>query len=163
MNTTSSQKQQGFTVIELMIVSVLLIILATIVGLTYSGVQTKNRTSERQSTIDTVQGQMEAYYAQYNKYPTLANLNNTNWRSRNTKSLGSDVLQDPRWNTSNKQCTNTDIGKAIAANQPATNCYSYQVTSADAGACDNIKTDCAHYTLTANLEGGQKYVKSSLN
>jgi prepilin-type N-terminal cleavage/methylation domain-containing protein len=163
MNTTSSQKQQGFTVIELMIVTVLLIILATIVGLTYSGVQTKNRNSERQSTIDTIQGQMEAYYAQYNKYPTLANLNDGNWRSKNTKSLDNNVLQDPRWSASNKQCTNTDAGKAIAANQPAINCYSYQVTSSDAGACDNIKTDCAHYTLTANLEGGQKYVKSSLN
>jgi len=163
MNTSSARHQRGFTIIELLIVTVLLLILASIIALTYSGVQSKNRNAERQSTIDTIQGQMEAYYAKYNKYPTLANLNDANWRSKNTKDLGGDILRDPKWSADNKQCTNTDSGKAIAANQPAEHCYSYQVTSADAGACDNVKTDCAHYTLTAKLEGGDKYVKSSLN
>lgn len=163
MNTFSSRKQQGFTVIELMIVIVLLVILLSIVALTYSGVQAKNRNGERQNAINSLQGQMEAYYAQYNKYPTLADLNNADWRKQNTKNLAGNILEDPRWSASDKQCTNTDTGKAIAANQPATHCYSYQVTGADAGACDNKKTDCAHYTLTAELEGGQKYVKSSLN
>jgi type II secretory pathway pseudopilin PulG len=163
MNTPSSRTQQGFTIIELLIVVLLLIILGTIVALTYSGVQAKNRNGERQTTVNALQGQMEAYYAQYNKYPTLANLNDANWREKNTKNLAADVLQDPRWNKNIQQCTNTSTGKAIAASQPADNCFSYQVTGSDAGACDNIKVDCAHYTLTAKLEGGQKYVKSSLN
>ena len=163
MNTRSSRSQQGFTIIELLIVVLLLLILGSIVILTYSGVQTKNRNSERQSTVDTIQGQMEAYYAQYNKYPTLANLNDPNWRAKNTKDMGEDALKDPRWKNTNKQCTNTATSKAIAADQPTDNCYSYQVTGSDAGACDNNKVDCAHYTLTAKLEGGEKYVKSSLN
>lgn len=158
-----SRPEQGFTVIELLIVIVLLLILGSIVALTYSGVQAKNRNGERQTTVNTIQGQMEAYYAQYNKYPTLANLNDPAWRAKNTKNLDANVLQDPHWNHTVKQCTNTTTGKAIAADQPADNCYSYQVTAADAGACDNVKVDCAHYTLTARLEGGQKYVKSSLN
>jgi len=162
MNIRSTHKQHGFTVIELLIVIVLLLILVTLVALTYSGVQTKNRNSERQATINSLQGQMEAYYAQHNKYPTLDNLNDATWRTQNTKDLAGDVLKDPRWKPSNKQCTN-NASKAIAANQPADNCYSYQVTASDAGACDNKKVDCAHYTLTAHLEGGQKYVKSSLN
>ncbi len=163
MNTPSAHNQRGFTIIELLIVTVLLLILASIIALTYNGVQTKNRNAERQNTIDTIQGQMEAYYAKYNTYPTLADLNNTNWRSKNTKDLGGDILRDPKWNPGTQQCTSTGTHKAIAANQPADHCYSYQVTSADAGACDNRKTNCAHYTLTARLEGGDKYVKSSLN
>jgi prepilin-type N-terminal cleavage/methylation domain-containing protein len=163
MNMRSSRSEHGFTIIELLIVIVLLLILGSIVALTYSGVQAKNRNGERQTTINAIQGQMEAYYAQYNKYPTLANLNDPNWRNKNTKNLDANVLQDPRWNDMIKQCTNTTASRAIAANQPADNCYSYQVTAADAGACDNVKVDCAHYTLTAKLEGGQKYVKSSLN
>ena len=146
-----------------MIVVVLLVILASIVALTYSGVQSKNRNGQRQDAIDSIQGQMEAYYAQFNKYPTLANLNDSAWLAKNTKDLGNDILKDPRWNTAVKQCTNTKAGTAIAADQPADKCYSYQVTGAEAGACDNVKVDCAHYTLTAHLEGGDKYVKSSLN
>jgi len=163
MNTRSPRPQQGFTIIELLIVVVLLVILGSIVGLTYNGVQAKNRNGERQSTINTIQGQMEAYYAQYNKYPTLDNLNDDTWRAKNTKNLANNVLQDPHWDKSVKRCTNPSTSEAIAANQPADDCYSYQVTGSDAGACDNIKVDCAHYTLTARLEGGQKYVKSSLN
>lgn len=163
MNTRSPHSQKGFTIIELLIVGVLLLILATIIALTYSGVQAKNRNGQRQNAIDTIQGQMEAYYAQYNKYPTLKDLNDPSWRAKNTKNLGSDILKDPHWKSTDKQCTNTSNGIAIAADQPAVNCYSYQVTGSDAGACDNIKVDCAHYTLTAKLEGGDKYVKSSLN
>jgi len=163
MNKRLFRNQQGFTVIELAIVSVLLLILVTLVALTYSGVQAKNRNSERQSAINNLQGQLEAYYAQYNKYPTLANLNDPAWRAKNTKDLDANILKDPRWSASNKQCTNTISNAAIAADQPANNCYSYQVTASDAGACNNKKVDCAHYTLTARLEGGDKYVKSSLN
>lgn len=163
MNIRTAHQQRGFTIIELLIVVVLLLILGSIVALTYSGVQAKNRNGERQTTINTIQGQLEAYYAQYNKYPTLSNLNDANWRAKNTKNLSENILQDPHWKNTIKQCTNTATSKAIAANQPADNCYSYQVTSSDAGACDNIKVNCAHYTLTAKLEGGNKYVKSSLN
>ncbi len=153
-------KQHGFTVIELMVVVVILVILGTLVALTYSGVQAKDRNGTRQTTVQKLQGQLETYYAQTTKYPTLAQLNSAAWRQQNTK-LAADGLRDPRWNASNKNCTSAN--QATAASQPATNCYSYQVTSADGSACNNTTVDCAHYTLTAKLEGGDNFVKSSLN
>lgn len=151
----------GFTIIELLIVLVVIGILSTLVITTYSGVQSKNRNNDRQANIDTLQGQLETYYAQHNMYPTLANLNNAEWRKANLKALATDGLKDPSWNKDNKICT-VD-GKAIASNEPADNCYAYQVTTADGSACDNKATPCAQYTLTAKLEGSGKYVKSSLN
>jgi type IV pilus assembly protein PilA len=152
---------RGFTVIELLVVIVILCILTALVGLTYSGVQAKNRNSQRQADIDTLKGQLEAYYAAGNMYPTLGNLNNSGFRAANFKHFGTDDLRDPHWKKDNKACTANS--KPVAATKPATNCYSYQVVAADGGACDNVKAPCAHYTLTAMLEGGEKYSKSSLN
>ncbi|HUC89391.1 MAG TPA: type II secretion system protein [Patescibacteria group bacterium] len=157
----SLKKQNGFTIIELMVVIIILVILGTLVALTYSGVQTKNRNAERQSSINSLQGQLEAYYAQTDKYPTLASLNDANWRSKNLKNLPANALQDPKWSKSSKKCASSS--RAIAAGSPTEDCYSYQVTGSDGSACDNAKINCAHYTLTAMLEGGDKYVKSSLN
>lgn len=164
MNTLqqrTNRSEAGFTVIELMVVVIILLILGALVALTYSGVQAKNRNSNRQNAINTTQAQLEAYYASTNKYPTIANLNDAGWRATNLKHLPLDAIKDPHWNKSVKNCTKS--GTAVVAVQPTPNCYSYQVTTSDGSACDNVKTMCAHYTLTATLEGGEKYVKSSLN
>ncbi len=145
-----------------MVVVVVVVILGALVALTYSGVQAKNRNGDRQTAIDTLQSQLETYYyAENTKYPTLAQLNDAAWRAKNLPKLAANGLQDPRWSAKVTACTTG--GKAVAAATPAANCYSYQVTAANGDACDNVKVDCVHYTLTAFLEGGDKYVKSSLN
>lgn len=154
-------QQKGFTIIELLVIVVIIGILSTLVISTYSGVQAKNRNSDRQASIDTLQGQLETYYAQYNKYPTLANVNDPAWRKANLVKATDGELQDPSWNTKNSNCTAN--GYAVATNQPEKDCYAYQVTGTDGSTCDNVNVDCAQYTLTAMLEGGGKYVKSSLN
>jgi prepilin-type N-terminal cleavage/methylation domain-containing protein len=151
----------GFTIIELLVVVVIIGILSTLVVTTYSGVQAKNRNGSRQVAIDTLQSQLETYYAQYSRYPTYANLNDAAWRQANLKDLSAKSLEDPHWNTKNAACT-TD-NKVIIASQPASDCYSYQPIGPDGTSCDNDKVICAQYTLTAMLEGGGKYVKGSLN
>jgi prepilin-type N-terminal cleavage/methylation domain-containing protein len=153
--------QSGFTIIELLVVVVVLLILGSLVAFTYSGVQAKNRNSRRQNDINQIQAQLEAYYAATNKYPTRTNLSDAAWRQANLKNLPAGALQDPRWDSTVTQCTTG--GKVVAASTPTANCYSYQVTTSDGSACDDVKADCAHYTLTTLLEGGDKYVKSSLN
>jgi prepilin-type N-terminal cleavage/methylation domain-containing protein len=151
----------GFTVIELLVVIVILCILAALVGLTYSGVQSKNRNAERQADIEMLKGQLETYYAQTNTYPQLGELSDASWRSAHMKKLNDKTVQDPRWNNMVGGCTTG--GKVSVANEPKANCYSYQVTGSDGSACNNVTVVCAHYTLTALLEGGEKYVKSSFN
>ncbi|HSW98853.1 MAG TPA: prepilin-type N-terminal cleavage/methylation domain-containing protein [Candidatus Saccharimonadales bacterium] len=151
----------GFTVIELLVVIVIVCMLGAFVGLAYSGVQTKHRNAERQNDIDQLKSQLEDYYAEATNYPTLANLNDFAWRAAHLKHVGTDTFRDPSWKASIAACTAK--AQPVPATSPTADCYSYQVTGPDGSPCDNAATMCAHYTLTATLEGGEKYVKTSLN
>lgn len=152
----------GFTTIELLIIGVIVVILATLVAMTNSGVRARNRNADRQAGIETIQNHLEAYYAQTSKYPSIAELNSPQWRQENIKKLPAGNIRDPLWTKSNKACTSTD-GNAIFASQPAENCYTYESTATDGTSCETEEVICTQYTLTTILEGGEKYVKSSLN
>lgn len=156
-----SSLSHGFTIIELMVVIVILCILGALIALTASGVQAKNRNGDRQADIDTIRGQLESFYAGSDTYPTLANLNNQDWRAKNLPRLKNGAINDPRWSKSAEACTVNN--QPTLASQSTANCYSYQVTASDGASCDNAQKPCVHYTLTAVLEGGERYVKSSLN
>lgn len=142
------KKQSGFTIVELLIVIVVIGILALLVVNTFSGIQKKARDSERQTDINALHGQLEAYYAQNAKYPSLVNLQTSTWVSSNLKGLDPKALLDPNQTTAVIQGSN-------AANQ-----YGYVATPAN---CDNSTTDCTAYALTATLESGSTFAKNSLN
>lgn len=154
-------KQQGFTIVELLIVIIVIGILVGLVITTFTGIQQKGRNTERQTDIKAVHGQLEAYFAQNGKYPTLDDLNSESWRSTNMKGLDKDALYDPR---------DTVKDAAALKNTPTADRYSYEVvhkptTGADV-ACSNAEgstTECNKYTLTAKQEGASDYVKNSLN
>jgi len=154
-------REQGFTLIELLVVSIIVGILATLVAMTYSGVQAKNRNSSRQANINALQSQLETYYAEKTKYPSLAELNSASWRQQNLKQTPAFTVTDPQWNNKTVACT-TD-GKAVFASAPTAKCFSYQATTTDGSACVTANVACTQYTLTATFEGGEKYVKTSLN
>src|SRR6185436_8134483 len=90
------RKQQGFTIVELLIVIVVIGILAALVITTFTGIQAKARDTERQTDIKALHGQVEAYYAQNGKYPTLGNMNDGSWRTSNMKGLDGEALKDPK-------------------------------------------------------------------
>lgn len=151
------RKESGFTIVELLIVIVVIGILAALVITTFSGIQRKARDSERQTDINAVHGQVEAYYAQNGKYPTLANLQDNsaagNWVSTNLKGLDASALKDP----------NIGGQTTYPASAPTATMYGYAATPAN---CDNTTgNECTAYTLTANLENGTNatYSKKSLN
>ena len=148
---TLKSKQQGFTIVELLIVIVVIGILAALVITTFTGIQQKARNTERQTDIKALHGQIEAYYAQNGKYPTLDNMNDSTWRSSNMKGLDAEALKDPKGSA-----------QTLVAS-PAANSYSYDVKASDDSACDNSTKDCAKYTLTATYEGGGTFSKSNLN
>ena len=143
-----------------MVVLVILCILAALIALTASGVQAKNRNGDRQADIDALRGQLESYYAGTDAYPAFDNINNPEWRAKYMPRIKDSSLDDPHWKVSLACAKN---GKATFAAEPLADCYSYQVTSSDGSACDNVSVPCVHYTLTTTLEGGEKYVKASLN
>lgn len=145
------KKQSGFTIVELLIVIVVIGILAALVVTTFAGIQKKARNTERETDIKAIHGQLEAFFSQNSSYPTLAQLNDATWRSTNMKSLDAEALKDPKAQT----------GQTTPAASPSATQYGYAVTG-DAGAtCDG--TNCTTYTLTANLEGANAFVKTNLN
>lgn len=145
---TQTRKNHGFTIVELLIVIVVIGILAALVITTFTGIQQKARDTERQTDIKAMHGQVEAYYAQNGKYPTLGNMNDSAWRTTNMKGLDQEALRDP------KNAAYTLVGAAVASS------YSYAVTPSG---CDNATTDCSGYTLTATLEAGGTFSKTALN
>jgi len=149
-----TRKEKGFTIVELLIVIVVIGILAALVITTFSGVQRKARNTERETDVKAIHGQVEAYYAQNGRYPSLANLNDdTGFVTNDLKGLDKGALQDPRGS-----------GNDLAAS-PAADIYSYSTTPAT---CDTDNAtpavpDCTDYVLTATLEGGGTFVREGLN
>ena len=140
-------RNQGFTIVELLIVIVVIGILATLVITTYNGVQSKARDTKRKTDINAIQGQVEAYNTNAGYYPTLANINDSAWRATNMKGLDPSALQDPQGSAQT----------LVAA--PVAKSYAY---AALPSGCDNTSTNCTSYTLTATLESTNPstYVKT---
>ncbi len=148
---TSKAKQQGFTIVELLIVIVVIGILAALVITTFTGIQQKARNTERTTDIKALHGQVEAFYAQKGYYPSSGDLNDSSWRSTNMKGLDQEALKDPKGS-----------GYTIATS-PGSTTYSYAVTNASNASCESDDTTCTTYTLTATLEGGGTFTKNNLN
>jgi hypothetical protein len=115
-----------------------------------SAVQGSAKDTERKTDIMTLQGHLEAAYAQNGFYPTLAQLNDATWRSTNMKGLDKEALRDPQGS-----------GYQLSATASATS-YSYKVSSESGASCDNVTTDCAKFTVTATLGDGTSYSKQNL-
>ena len=150
------KRNQGFTIVELLIVIVVIGILALLVITTYSGIQQKARNSKRQTDIQNVQTQLEAFFQQNGYYPSLTDMNSSSWRATNMKSLDVGALTDP-----------SNPSTQTLASSPANKVYAYQVTDASNASCESTDTNCAKYTLTATYEGtvngSQTYTKSNLD
>jgi prepilin-type N-terminal cleavage/methylation domain-containing protein len=137
------KRNQGFTIVELLIVIVVIGILALLVITTYSGIQAKARNSERTSDMSALQTQLEAFFQNSGYYPSLADMNSSTWLSANMKSLDTNALVDP---------SNATQSKTLVDSGSPSKQYGYQVTKSDGSAC-STDTDCAKYTLTATYEG----------
>jgi len=149
-------RSKGFTIVELLIVIVVIAILATLVIVTFTGIQQKARDSQRQTDINALDSHIEAYYAQSGAYPTAAMLNDSTWRAANMKGLDPEALKDPK-------ATSPDIGTGAAtANQ-----YGYDAKAAGVacpaatGTGAAMVSTCDSFTLTATLEAGGTYTKQS--
>jgi prepilin-type N-terminal cleavage/methylation domain-containing protein len=149
---TTSKNQQGFTIVELLIVIVVIGILAALVITTYSGIQSKGRNSKRVTDIQNIQTNLEAYFQTAGNYPSLTNMNTTSWLSTNMKNLDTASLQDP-------------LGSSTAlGNTPAAKIYAYQPLNSSGTSCEADATTCVSYTLTSTQESGAgTYIKKNLD
>jgi prepilin-type N-terminal cleavage/methylation domain-containing protein len=137
------KRNQGFTIVELLIVIVVIGILALLVITTYSGIQAKARNSKRASDVKSLQTQIEAYFSQNGYYPSRTDMNSDTWLGTNMKSLDKNAMIDPK----NPTQSNDFVAAAAA------NVYAYAVTDSSGNSCEADDTQCAKYTLTATYEG----------
>jgi prepilin-type N-terminal cleavage/methylation domain-containing protein len=138
----------GFTIVELLIVIVVVCVLAGLLVITYSGIQSKSRNATRQTDIQTLQNDVETFFSQNGYYPSLSDLNNSKWLAKNMQKLSQNegVLVDPlsKCNPSTSKCL---VGS------PKAKAFSYAVTDANGNSCESDDTNCAKYILTATYEG----------
>ncbi len=137
------KRDQGFTIVELLIVIVVIGILALLVITTYSGIQAKARNSKRASDVKSIQTQLEAFYSQNGYYPSLGDMNSQTFLTAQMKSLDQASLIDP---------SNASQSK-IFVTAPVAKSYSYAVTDSGGASCEADHTTCAKYTMTATYEG----------
>lgn len=145
----------GFTIVEILVIILVIGILSTILVLTYSGIQVRERNSTRIANIKLTQSHLETFYAQSGYYPDLSQLNDPSWVTINLKGTDQTTLRDP----------SIKVGILDFSSAPTKNQYSYQPTSSDGvSPCDNKTVTCAKYTLTATLEANSgTFVEKSLN
>ncbi|HSX31002.1 MAG TPA: type II secretion system protein [Candidatus Saccharimonadales bacterium] len=143
-------RSKGFTIVELLIVIVVIAILATLVIVTFTGIQQKARDSQRQTDINALDSHIEAYFASTGYYPSYADLSSGTWVSGNLKGLDPQALVDPK-------------GGSIATGTGDATHYGYAVNTGGASpaSCEADDTTCAAFTLTAHLEGGGTFTKAS--
>lgn len=156
----AKRSNHGFTTIELLIVLVIIIVLGSLIVVTYDGVQQRKHDTDRKTDIIKLDGQIQAYQAETDKYPSLAQINNPSFRAADMKGLTEGNLTDPQWKASNKNCTANNVAVLQGSSTPQPGCYGYDPSPAG---CDNKDTDCTSYILTANLQTGGVYSKESIN
>lgn len=140
---TVRNNQQGFTIIELLVVIVVIAILVALTLPNLFSAQTRARDTQRKNDLKNVKTQLETYYNDNNSYPTDAN-----WDTALESGYIDAVPEDPQ-------------GGA----------YTYVATDA-AGVSPCAAEPCSSYTLTATLEnendvdtadGSADYVINSVN
>lgn len=154
-------RSQGFTIVELLIVIVVIGILAAIIITAYTGIQAKARNGKRTTDIQAIQTQLEGFYSTNGYYPSLTDLDSATWRATNMQSLDKIALVDP-----SASCDPATVSTCVAA-AAAAKTYSYAVKDSSGASCETTDVNCAQYILTAIYEGSvnnqASYVKQNLN
>ena len=122
--TTKNIKNQGFTLVELLIVIVIIAILTVVSLVAYNGLQNQAKTSAAKSTVDTVAKKAELYNTEEGKYPTqLSDLTTADTKksyyiaAANVTELGSDAFgsSTPTTTVKYEKCPTTGTGDPTGA------------------------------------------------
>jgi prepilin-type N-terminal cleavage/methylation domain-containing protein len=153
-----NRKQQGFTIVELLIVIVVIGILAALVLNSFTGVQARARDTERRTDINAVATQLEVYYNDKSGYPTATDVANTTWQTANLKGADAAAFTDPK-----AIAINGTGGSYTYNNNNGTASTTGCVSPTDSAGAANTGTPCEHFSITATMEKQSNVTKNSLN
>lgn len=127
-------RKQGFTVIEILIVSAFLITAGIVLMIQMQRISTENTNSQKKTAINAIHYSLEeSFYSANNYYPESIN-------EDTLATMDSALLTDP-------------AGKILGDSESS---YRYEATD-----CQDNK--CKSYTLRAILENEEDFVKTSQN
>ena len=143
------RNQSGFTIVELLIVIIVIGILATLVLVTFTGIQQSARNTQRQTDIKAVASHLETYYAKNSFYPTATDMNNATFISSELKGLDKESTRDPKAGTAASDYQ-FNAGDATSLK------YGYKSTKDDGSTCDNTVagSECTKFSISYVEEGG---------
>lgn len=157
----AKNKSDGFTIVELLIVIVVIGILAAITITAFNGIQTRARDNVRISDLKNMQKLVELYKAGNGSYPLPANGSMawtgncatfgsvTNYIADIATVTSSKLALDPRWNSTDDKCylyrsNGTDymilawkVMETICGGDPSNACNSSQIRSMDRAVTTN--------------------------
>jgi prepilin-type N-terminal cleavage/methylation domain-containing protein len=137
MKLNIKRKEQGFTIVELLIVIVVIGILAALVLNSFRGVQERARDTKRRTDINAQASQLEVYYTDNGGYPVFTGQVNTDsWLTANLK--GADLNA---WRAPN-QTANSMVNSAT----PTKDQYGYTPLQDD-GTTACTTAPCAKFKL----------------
>lgn len=159
MQKTFKKVQQGFTIIELLIVIAIIGILAGLVLNNFQGAQAKARDTQRKTDINAIHGKLEEFYNNNNGYPD-GNLDTTVLAGADV-----DALKDADGNAigySGGFIVSTTAPTPTVSNSAEYAYSAYGCTTA--GAQSPVGATCTKYVLTTYIEKPVgTFVKNSLN
>ncbi len=162
MLKTLKKAQQGFTIIELLIVIAIIAILAGLVLNNFQGAQAKARDTQRVTDINNVHSKLEEYYNDNNAYPALTGVTSANVTTT-FPGIDAQSWVDPRGGEVTVNAAVADATAATAVNsQTANDNYLYVPYPTS---CTN---NCNGYVLKSFIEKPTSttpnpYVKLGLN
>lgn len=115
-------------------------------GSIYSGQQAQASDADRKADINSIYAQLEVYNAENGHYPSLSQLNNSDWRAANMRGLDSSALAPP------------GSSAATLALTASSAQYGYSPSG-----CNSSGEKCSGFVLEAVLDTGGKFTKYSSN
>ena len=154
LSKLKQKREEGFTIVELLIVIVVIGILAALVLNSYQGVQARGRDTERKTDQNSMATQLEVYYNDNGGYPLMTgNMNTDTWISANLKGADLNAFRAPGI------ATNSIITSAT----PTKDQYGYSPLQSD-GVTACAAAPCAKFIIYYNEEKtGTVKSKNSLN
>ena len=135
-------KQQGFTIVELLIVIVVIGILAAISIVSYNGIQQRARNASAESTASTLRTKAEAWYGIVGTYPTASDVSGGLVNASVPEAaLGADLTGDVA----------TSAGDAVAATVSASAPVLFQECQ-DSGNGNAVTGTRVHYLVEGSTD-----------
>ncbi len=166
MQSKNTSRQHGFTVIELMIVGVVLVVSGFLVFIQMNDLEIRNHDVQRKTAINAMHYALEeVYYKQHKSYPehlstsVLPSVDPDLFTDPDGFTLGEEILTEAELNTIVEQGNASETTEKRLSSLGAGKSPNYYYEPTDC----NEKGNCKSYTLYADLAKEGRYKKESLH